>query len=572
MTLARDQVIDQLKERLASLESNCLKGLEEGLDAVVGGDLTHSAVPVTKPIDADTSDPDLREIAETFNRMLGRAQAALYSYNRMREQLRSALGDKSVVDDLCSRMRSLHDNCLTDLNGGLHAMHDGDLTIEVIPLTTPIERPAGQSLGEFGELFNSMLAKAQSSLEAYNATRETFRGALGDQSILGDLRERMQSLHDHCLTNLGGGLESMSQGDLTIDVRPVTNPIERPGGQSLGEFGELFNSMLTKAQGGLYSYNNARERVCGMIREIQQSSVTVASASTQMASTSEEAGRAVGEIAHAVGDVAQGAERQVRSVEDAKAMAEEVASASQLSAENAQETASAAEEARTFAEEGASAVDQATGAMQAVRESSAEVTEAIRSLGDKSAHIGGIVATITGIAQQTNLLALNAAIEAARAGEQGRGFAVVAEEVRKLAEESQQAAANIASLIQEIQKETSRAVEVVETGARRTEEGAATVEQARASFLKIGGSVQDMTARVDQIAAAVQQIAVSSQRMQDSMNDVAALAQQSSAATEEVSASTEETSASTQEIAASAQQLAMTAEELERLVGQFTIV
>ena len=67
----------------------------------------------------------------------------------------------------------------------------------------------------------------------------------------------------------------------------------------------------------------------------------------------------------------------------------------------------------------------------------------IGDLGARSEQIGGIVETITGIAEQTNLLALNAAIEAARAGEQGRGFAVVAEEVRKLAEESQRAAASI---------------------------------------------------------------------------------------------------------------------------------
>ena len=78
-------------------------------------------------------------------------------------------------------------------------------------------------------------------------------------------------------------------------------------------------------------------------------------------------------------------------------------------------------------------------------ESSAQVSEGIQALSVKSERIGGIVGTITGIAEQTNLLALNAAIEAARAGEQGRGFAVVAEEVRKLAEESQSAAAEISA-------------------------------------------------------------------------------------------------------------------------------
>src|SRR5207302_5108290 len=119
---------------------------------------------------------------------------------------------------------------------------------------------------------------------------------------------------------------------------------------------------------------------------------------------------------------------------------------------------------------------------QAVRESSAAVTEAIGELASKSEQIGGIVETITGIAGQTNLLALNAAIEAARAGEQGRGFAVVAEEVRKLAEESQRAAASIASLIEQIQGETQKAVEVVEDGAARTEEGVETAAAASDAF------------------------------------------------------------------------------------------
>ena len=113
------------------------------------------------------------------------------------------------------------------------------------------------------------------------------------------------------------------------------------------------------------------------------------------------------------------------------------------------------------------AAEQATEAMHAVRDSSHAVTEAITRLAEKSEQIGAIVKTITGIAEQTNLLALNAAIEAARAGEQGRGFAVVAEEVRKLAEESQLAAEEIAGLIQAIRTETDAAVQVVEHGAER---------------------------------------------------------------------------------------------------------
>ena len=114
------------------------------------------------------------------------------------------------------------------------------------------------------------------------------------------------------------------------------------------------------------------------------------------------------------------------------------------------------------------AAEQATAATQHVADASREITGAIENLARRSDQIGGIVDTITGIAEQTNLLALNAAIEAARAGEQGKGFAVVAEEVRKLAEESQHAAQEISGLISAIQDETTNAVGVVETGARRT--------------------------------------------------------------------------------------------------------
>jgi methyl-accepting chemotaxis protein len=343
--------------------------------------------------------------------------------------------------------------------------------------------------------------------------------AVTSRDELGALAQSFQRMIDY-LKEMAAHAERMAGNDLTVDVRPRS------------ERDVLSNAFARMA-----------ENLRTTIGEVSRAAANVSSSSQQMAMTSEEAGRAAGEIASAVGEVAQGAERQVRMVESAR--------------QTTAETAEAATQARSLAEDGVHAAKEASEAMHSVRNSTKDVTEAIRSLGSKSEQIGGIVETITGIAGQTNLLALNAAIEAARAGEQGRGFAVVAEEVRKLAEESQTAAATISSLIEEIQAETTKVVQVVEEGAKHTDDSAAVVERTREAFLKIGESVSDMAGRIEQVASATL--------------EVAAVAEQSSASSEEVSASTEETSASTQEIAATAQQLANTAEELERLVGLFKL-
>ena len=322
------------------------------------------------------------------------------------------------------------------------------------------------------------------------------------------------------LREVAGAARGVADGDLSIEIEPRS---ERDA------LGLALSGMLA----------SLRE----VVGEVAESSAQMTAASQEMATMTADTVRAVSEIARATEGVAQGAENQVRMVEQA--------------GNSAAETGESVRDASQAAEAGAQTANRAGDAIGAVQATSEQVSAAIRDLATKSSEIGGIVTTITGIAEQTNLLALNAAIEAARAGDQGRGFAVVAEEVRKLAEEAQGAAGQIATIITEIQSDTQRVVDVVAESGTRTEAGVAAVASTREAFEAIGGSIVQVTEQIDRIAELTTQ--------------VAEVAESASAAAEQVSASTQQTNASAHEISATAQRVAGAAEALDQVVSRFRL-
>ena len=353
----------------------------------------------------------------------------------------------------------------------------------------------------------------------------------------------LKHLREHCAAGLREGLEAIAKGDLRVRLDATAPEIDHISRDEIGDAAHAVNGIREATLASVVAYNQSRDALAGLIGEVAEVASTVQASSEEIAASAQESGRGIGEIAGAIREVADGADRQSRLVAAATAAS--------------RETAEAAEHARSVADGGSGAAAEASEAMGAVMAASGDVTDAIRLLASKSEQIGGILETISGIAEQTNLLALNAAIEAARAGEHGRGFAVVAEEVRKLAEQSQTATAQIAGLVGEIQADTDQAVTAVTDGARRTEDGVAIVDRTREAFSSIAEAVVDVTAKMQAISAATA--------------DVADVARETTGATQQVSASMEQTSAGAQQVAASAGELAGTASRLADLVTRFTL-
>ncbi len=308
-----------------------------------------------------------------------------------------------------------------------------------------------------------------------------------------------------------------------------------------------------------------------LVQQIASTTEQVAASSEELTAGAEQSAQATEQVAIIITEVADGARKQVNAIEATAAVVEQMSEGIQQAAVNAGEVAVMADKATDTANAGGHAVDAAINQMVSIEKTVASSAAVVTKLGERSKEIGQIVDTISGIAGQTNLLALNAAIEAARAGEQGRGFAVVAEEVRKLAEQSQDAAKQIATLIMEIQADTANSVSAINDGSREVKLGGEVVNTAGKAFKEIVALVGEVSSQVREISASIQQISVKTQQIVTSVVDIEQISKGAADQTQSISAATEETSASMEEITSASRALAIMAEGLQTAVKKFTL-
>ncbi|MGY4689560.1 methyl-accepting chemotaxis protein [Salibacterium sp. K-3] len=343
----------------------------------------------------------------------------------------------------------------------------------------------------------------------------------------------------------------LSEGDLTVENIHLKSKDE------IGQLARNFNDMADNLRGLLTQTTAAAERVAATSEQLSASSGETSSSTNEIASTIQRVSEQTDHTRERASESLSAMQQLSRDIESVTTAAVDVT-------EKAKETEDAAEHGNEH-------ITHSSEQMAVINTQVQESTGIMKQLGKRSTEIGTIIETITDISEQTNLLALNAAIEAARAGEHGKGFAVVAEEVRKLAEESNQSANKITALIETIQEETEKAVEKMEKGSTEAEEGVAVVERAGASFETILASIKEVGSQVQNVSDISAKMSANSARVTEAVEEMSDAAETNAGSVQNVAAGTEEQLAAMEEISSSSEELSSMARELQDEVGHFRL-
>ncbi|OUM08006.1 methyl-accepting chemotaxis protein [Pseudomonas syringae] len=294
--------------------------------------------------------------------------------------------------------------------------------------------------------------------------------------------------------------------------------------------GDLTNDISTTRQDELGLLQNTMQHMTVSLRTLIGG---ISNGVTQIATASEELS-AVSEQTSA------GVTHQKMEVDQVATAMNQMASTVQEVAQNTEDASQAARLASDRAAHGSSVVQHATREISQLAGEVGQLGHAMQRLIQDSDKIGGVIDVIKAVAEQTNLLALNAAIEAARAGEQGRGFAVVADEVRSLAQRTQQSTTEIEALIQALQHGTGAASDLMDASRQRTEGTVELARQAEQALVEITRSISTIEQMSQQISAAAEEQSAVTDEINRSVISVRDIADQSAAATEQSAASTVE--------------------------------
>ncbi len=351
---------------------------------------------------------------------------------------------------------------------------------------------------------------------------------------------------------VSSSLKRIAEGDLTVE-EVHTN--------SSDEIGELVLSTNAMA-------NHLRH----LIEQIQTSAEHLSASSEESAASTQETTASINEIAKQMQEVTnQSVQGTESAVEISKALLS-LSSLIQLSKDKAATATAITSDTRMAANSGKETVDNTIQSIQQVQQKTSETERRMTELQQYSRQIEEIASTISDIANQTNLLALNASIEAARAGEQGKGFAVVAEEVRKLAEQTQNESSRVGTILSNIISITEAGVLVTKESQMAVTTGVEMAVQSGQALEKILNAVEKTVNEVNGIAQLTQDEVANSDQIVALISTVAGVVETTAVSAQNVATATKEISSAMETIAASTQESNQQALHLHELMMEFRMV
>lgn len=345
----------------------------------------------------------------------------------------------------------------------------------------------------------------------------------------------------------------MASGDFSTDI-------EEDLLEENNELGEISSAL-----------NTMKVAIRGIIRDVLDTSQTLAASSEELTATSQQSSVAADEIAKVTEDIAHGASDQAKDTEQGAAAILDLGNLVVQNKNAINDLNISTENVNNLKNEGLEEVSKLVENTNLNNQAEGQIHQVIINADQSAKNIANASEMIKSIADQTNLLALNAAIEAARAGEAGRGFAVVADEIRQLAEESNKFTEEINNIIGQLTSQTSTAVKTIDEVGLIAASQTDCVDMSNEKFQGIASALEEMKSVIDIVTDSSEKMEIKKEDIIAIIENLSAISEENAAGAEEASTSIEEQTAAIIEIANSSEALSKLAEEMNTKMIKFKI-